>query len=90
MGTMLVTIKMMPSSPEADIEKIKEGVTKLLESNEAQNPKFETQDVAFGLKALVISFGWPEEKEFEEFENKLREVENVGSSETIDLRRAVG
>jgi len=90
MGIMAVTIKIMPESPETDLEKIKETIKKSLEENEGKNAEFEEEPVAFGLKAVIVKFWWPEDKEFEEFENSLKEIEGVSSTETIDLRRAVG
>jgi translation elongation factor EF-1beta len=48
------------------------------------------QPVAFGLKALIVLFGWPEEKELEEFENALRRIKGVRSVDVIDIRRAIG
>ena len=90
MGVMAVKIKIMPSSADEDIEVLKGKVISALEANDGKNPSFETEDIAFGLKALIVTFGWPEDKEFEEFENKLKSIEGVGSSETIDMRKAFG
>ncbi|MBU1252287.1 MAG: elongation factor 1-beta [Nanoarchaeota archaeon] len=87
---MAVKIKIMPSSPDEDLEVLKEKLTNALEVDEGKNPSFETEDIAFGLKALIVTFGWPEDKEFEEFENKLKTIEGVGSSETMDMRRVFG
>jgi translation elongation factor EF-1beta len=48
------------------------------------------QPIAFGLKALIVLFGWPEEKEFEEFENSLMKIKGISSIKVIDMRRAIG
>jgi len=90
MSVIAVKMKLMPTSPEVDLEEIKKLVAELIENNEGKNPRFEEEPVAFGLKALILTFAWPETKELELFENQLREVENINSLETVDIRRAVG
>jgi len=90
MGVMAVKIKIMPKSLETDLMKIEEEVKKIMERNSVKNPKFKVQPIAFGLKALIVLFGWSEEKEFEGFENNLMKIKGVGSIEVIDMRRAIG
>ncbi len=70
--------------------KIEAEATKILENNKAVGIKFEIQPIAFGLKALIVLFGWPEEKELEELENKLKNIEEVSSIGILDMRRAIG
>ncbi|MBW6442610.1 elongation factor 1-beta [Patescibacteria group bacterium] len=90
MGIVIVKIKIMPTSLEANIEEIQKNVEGLLEKEGTKNKLFEIQPIAFGLNALILTFEWPEEKVLEDFENSLREIENVGSIEIIDMRRALG
>lgn len=90
MGIAAVKVKLMPSSAESDIEDIKNNVTSLLSEKDVENPQFEVEPIAFGLKSLTVLFGWPEENPLEEIEDKLGKVEGVGSSEVIDIRRAIG
>ncbi len=90
MGSVIVKIKMMPNSPEADLSKIEDAAKALLESNGARNIGFEQEPIAFGLKAVYASFIWPEEKELEELEQNFRKIENVQSAEVADMRRAIG
>ena len=90
MGTAAVKMKFMPSSPDVDLEKIKTNVTKILGSEEVKNPGFEEEPIAFGLKAIIATFGWPEEKELENLEKKFSEIENVNSVQLIDIRKAIG
>ena len=90
MGVAAVKIKIMPNSPETDMKKIEQDVKILLEKQGVKNPGFEIQPIAFGLKALIIMFGWPEEKELEELEEKLRKIKEVSSAHLIDIRRAIG
>jgi len=87
---MAVKIKIMPKSLETDLMKIEEEVKKMMEKCGVKNPKFGVQPIAFGLKALIVLFGWPEEKEFEGFENSLMKIKGISSIKVIDMRRAIG
>ncbi len=90
MGIMAVKIKIMPKSLETDLMKIEEEIRVVMKTRGVKNPKFEVQPIAFGLKALIVLFGWPEEKEFEGFENSLMKIKGVSSIKVIDMRRAIG
>ncbi|MEK6847742.1 MAG: elongation factor 1-beta [Nanoarchaeota archaeon] len=90
MSIAAVKIKIMPDSPESDLAKIEKNVKILLEKQGVKNPKFEIQPIAFGLKALIFMFGWPEEKELEDLEQELQTIEGVSSVQVIDIRRAIG
>jgi elongation factor 1-beta len=90
MGTALLKIKIMPTSPEVDLEKIKISAKEIVESNKGKNISFEEQPIAFGLKAVILGFGIDESDELEPIENSLKKIENVNSSEVIDMRRAFG
>ena len=90
MSLTAVKIKIMPISPETSIKEIKEFVDSALKEEGAKNPQFEIQPIAFGLNALIVLFGWPEEKELESLEIELSEIEGVGSVQIIDIRRAIG
>lgn len=90
MGIMAVKIKIMPKSLETDLVKIEEEVRVVMKTRGVKNPQFEVQPIAFGLKALIVLFGWPEEKEFEEFENSLMKIKGISSIKVIDMRRAIG
>ena len=80
----------MPDSPEADLEEIQSSASKTLESQGAQNISFEQEPVAFGLKAIMVKFAWPEEKDTSLFEESLAKIPNVSSAVTSDYRRAFG
>ena len=81
----------MPTSPETDLEKLKSAIKEKIESFESGVlSNVEEQPIAFGLKALIITFALPEEQEVDEVENSINEIEEVSSVELIDYRRAVG
>jgi elongation factor 1-beta len=90
MSIVAVKIKIMPDSPESDLVEIEKSVKNLLEKHGVKNPQFQIQPIAFGLNALVIMFGWPEEKELEELEEELQRIASVSSVQLLDIRRAIG
>ena len=90
MGTVIVKIKIMPEDLETNLEEIENKIKKELEEENSNNYKTEIQPIAFGLKALIIMFEWPEEKPLEEFEEKIRKIQGISSLEILDMRRALG
>jgi len=90
MGTVNIKIKLMPTTVEANLEEIKEKTKALIEKNEGSNLNFEEELIAFGIKAIIVSFIWPEEKELESIEKELEGIENVASEQVIDMRRTIG
>ena len=90
MGDVIVKIKIMPKSSETNLEEVQKKVQTTLEQEEAKGNRFEEQPIAFGLKALFVTFLWPEEKGLEPLEKKLEKIEDVGSVKIEDMRRAIG
>ena len=90
MGTVIVKIKIMPESIETNLGEIENRIKKELEAENSNNYKTEIKPIAFGLKALIIMFEWPEEKPLEEFEEKIRKIQGISSLEILDMRRALG
>jgi len=90
MGVAAVKIKFMPSSLEADLSEIEVNIRKILERNSVKNPQFDIEPIAFGLKAIIVMFGWPEEKELDSLETELQKIPDVSSVQIIDIRRAIG
>ena len=90
MGSMNIKIKLMPSSPETNLEEIKKHAKIIIEENKGLNVSFEEEPIAFGLKAIIVSFIWSEEKDLEPLEKNLEKMENVVSEKIIDMRRSIG
>ena len=89
-GIVAIIVKIMPDSPDADLDRIKVEAKEILMGEGAQNISFEIKEVAFGLKAVMIKFAWREEKDSSVYEDKLAEIEEVSSATTEDYRRAFG
>lgn len=90
MGTALITLKIMPASPETDLEAIKEKAKSIIEEGKGEEIQFKEEPVAFGLKAVIASFSIDEDNGLEPIENKIKEIEEVNSCDVIDMRRAFG
>ena len=90
MGIALIKIKLMPASPETNLEEIKNKAYLVIEENKGKNTMFTEEPIAFGLKAVIASFNIEEEDPLEPIEESLRKIESVNSAEVIDMRRAFG
>jgi len=90
MGVALLKIKLMPTSPEVNLEEIKEKAQVVVEEGKGRKCRFEEEPIAFGLKAVMVYFDIDEEQELEPIEEGLRKVENVNSVQVVDMRRAFG
>ena len=80
----------MPTSPDVNLEEIKENAKKIVEDNKGRNCRFEEEPIAFGLKAVMVFFDIDESTEMEPIEQGLEKIENVNSVQVVDMRRAFG
>ncbi|MBR9690816.1 elongation factor 1-beta [Candidatus Woesearchaeota archaeon] len=92
MANAVVTIKLMPDSPEINLEDVKDEALSKIEAFAGKgDTKTEIIPVAFGLKSLNIIFIMDESLGSpEELEKDIASIEGVNSVETIDVRRAIG
>lgn len=91
MANVVVTMKIMPESPDVDLNKIQSSAKKKIQDFGAEVGKVEEQPVAFGLKALIIIFVMDESKgSTEKLEDQVAEINGVRSVEVTDIRRAIG
>lgn len=90
MAIVAVIVKIMPDSPDEDLEAIKTAAKEKLEEDGAQNISFEEKPVAFGLKAVMVKFAWEESKDTSIFEDKLAGIAGVSGATVEDYRRAFG
>ncbi|MFQ5530983.1 MAG: elongation factor 1-beta [Candidatus Nanoarchaeia archaeon] len=90
MGTSGIKIKLMPSSPNTNLEEIKNIAKEIVESKQGKLREITEEPVAFGLKALIVFFELSEDIESEPIETALGEIENVSSAQVIDMRRLIG
>jgi len=90
MGTALIIIKIMPESPDSDLEKIQEKAKQIVEENDGKKPSTRIEPVAFGLNAILLNFALDESLSIDNIEMPLRKIKGVSSAEVIDFRRAFG
>ncbi|MEK6882340.1 MAG: hypothetical protein AABY22_22160, partial [Nanoarchaeota archaeon] len=69
MGTAIVKIKLMPSSPKTDLEKIKQNAESIIKKHNGNPARIEEEPIAFGLIAVIITFSIPESQELESIEH---------------------
>ncbi|MBU4536065.1 MAG: elongation factor 1-beta [Euryarchaeota archaeon] len=87
MGDVVATIKLMPESPEVDLENIKKNIEDSMPEN-AELHKIEEEPIAFGLVALnVIVVVGDAEGGTEAVEENLSKINDVGNVEVTDIRR---
>ena len=75
MGNVAVEMKVMPASPEVDLEKLKQDIAKKIKVQDAK-----VEPLAFGLKQLKILVVVPD-KEMGDIEGIIRSVEGVSEVE---------
>lgn len=90
MATDAVIVKIMPVSPDVNLEELKKNAEETIKRIGGSVHKIEEQPIAFGLKALIIMLAWPEEKDPDVIEQELAKVKDVNSAEITDVRRAIG
>lgn len=90
MAVAAIIVKIMPNSPDTNLEEIKKTAQSTLEKEGAKNISFEERPIAFGLKAIMMKFAWPEEKDTSIIEDGLAKIKDVSSATIEDYRRAFG
>jgi len=92
MADIAATLKIMPTSPEIDLNLIKEEALEMIkEFSGMDNNKVREEDIAFGLKALIIMFVMSEDiGAIDPLEEKISGIDGVNSVEVTDVRRVIG
>ena len=92
MAKAIVTLKIMPESPDIDLSKISPQIEAKINAFAGEGDrKKEIEPIAFGLNALKIIFVMDENKgSTEPLEKDISGIEGVQSVEVVDVRRAIG
>jgi elongation factor 1-beta len=83
----------MPESPDTDLAKIQHEAEKAIDHfvSEKGEKRFLIEPIAFGLKALKITFVMDEKiGSTEPLEHAIAKLPGVNSVDVTDVRRAVG
>ena len=87
MATLQITMRIMPDSPDSDLEQIKAQAQKLI-AEVGQVAKTEEVPVAFGLKSVNVTFFMDEDKgATDPLEEKLVALDSVVSAEVVEISR---
>ncbi len=90
MGTAIIKMKIMPTSPDIDLKEIEEKAKGIIKEQTNSDIKIEKEPIAFGLTALHFLFAWDESKDTDNLQDKLKNIPEVSSAEIVDFRRAIG
>ena len=91
MAQVVATIKVMPEGPDTDLEALQTEAENKIKEFGADVGKSEIEPIAFGLKALNMTFVLDESLGSPDpLAEKIAELDGVNSAETTDVRRAVG
>lgn len=91
MAQVVVTLKIMPESPEVDLTKLEEKIKEKIEVFGGDVGKVEQEPIAFGLKALKLIFVMDESiGSTETLEEDVKKLKGIQSVEVTDVRRAIG
>jgi elongation factor 1-beta len=90
MAEVIITIKIMPESLETELKGVEKEAKDYI-NKYGEVGKVEMEEVAFGLKAINLTFVVDENKGgTDELEDLIRNIDGVGSAEVTDVRRAIG
>jgi len=87
MGQVGIKLKIMPESPDTDLNAIKQEAKSKVEKEQGILNNYEEEPIAFGLKALIATITFPEEKDQEILVEIFKKQPGVSSVEVIDYRR---
>jgi len=93
MAKCVVTIKIMPESPDTDISAVQAIAESAIDkfTGERGEKRTAIEPIAFGLKALKITFVMDEALgSTEPLEQELAGIKGVNSVDVVDVRRAIG
>lgn len=90
MGIAILKIKIMPESPDSNLEKIEIKAKGIIEEEKGNNLRFEIEPIAFGINAINATFTREETLDSDILVEKLQKIKQVNSAEIIDFRRAIG
>lgn len=91
MAQVIITFRIMPESPDCDLDSIRKEVEQYIKEFGGDVGKVEKFPVGFGLVALNMIFVMDESLgSTEELEDRIQQLKEVASVEVTDVRRAIG
>jgi elongation factor 1-beta len=92
MAKAIITFKIMPESPEIDLEPIKKKAEEIAKKNGAIGQmQVKEEPIAFGLKAIILMAMYTVEGgNFDMIAEEMKSIENVHSAEVANMDLALG
>ncbi|MGM5480599.1 MAG: hypothetical protein ACQESC_04010 [Nanobdellota archaeon] len=93
MGNAVVTFKLMPNTPDVDLEKVKEKAEKIAKDHGAKGElQAKIEPVAFGLKQVLIlgMYEMSDDKDFDEVTAEMATIDGVNVAEIANMDLAMG
>lgn len=91
MAQVVITLKIMPDSPDEDLDSIKHKAKAAIKKFGGDVGKEEIVPIAFGLSALNLIFVMDEKiGSTEKLESEIASFPGVSSVQVSDVRRAIG
>ena len=89
MGTVIVTYKVFPEDIVENFDNLKKAIERKMPQDSSVSGYGE-EEVAFGLKALLVQVRFPEDKSglVDEFETDLGKIKGVSQVQTLMVRRS--
>lgn len=84
MGQVAATLKVMPESPDSDIEQIKDGIRKI-HMGDAHIKEMKVENMAFGLKMIMVLFVMPDHGGTDKLEDQIKAIPGVSEVETGEI-----
>jgi translation elongation factor aEF-1 beta len=79
--------KLMPESPNVNLKEIEKAAKKIVEEFGGKNKEYSIEDIAFGLKAVIVFFFYSDDKNIDNMEEKLSKIKDVASAQLVDMRK---
>jgi elongation factor 1-beta len=79
--------KLMPTSPDVNLKTIEDSAKKIVEEFGGKNKEYLIEPIAFGLKAVIVFFFYPDDKNIDSIEQKFTNIKDVASVQLIDMRK---
>lgn len=91
MASVIITLKIMQESPDVHLAELQKHAEEAVKKHNARVMKVEIQPVAFGLKAILLTFARDEALgDTEPIEQDVAKLKGVASVQVTHASRALG
>ena len=91
MANVIISLKVMPESPEVNLTDLKDKVKSEIEKFGGLVGRVEEEPIGFGLVSLIFTFNLPEDKsDLDPLEEAIKKIDGAISTEVVSITRAFG